>query len=278
MSLPLSSSNALNSTAALTGRPAVAAPGAFRRTLPAAIHAEWIKLWSLRSTWILLVFNLLAGTTMSWATGRFGSGEEVYSVETAWFYWTVVSAVLAAAVGVLVFTADLQHGVVAGMLTAQPARWVIVVAKVVVVAAFGLVLSVAGIIAGIAGASVSGLPIGSTSAIAADVPWAMGYTVLAALLGLGVGLLVRSTAVAIAGVMIWGYVIEMLLTLFLPVEIARFLPFLAGDRMLDVPSPGLNAEAVAFELSRFEGALVLGSWVALLLLAGMLLFQRRDVD
>ena len=40
---------------------------------------------------------------------------------------------------------------------------------------------------------------------------------------------------------------------------------------------GLNAEAVAVELSRFEGALVLGTYVTLLMLAGMLLFNRRDV-
>lgn len=277
MSHPLSSSNALGSTAALPGIPSVAGTRSFRETLPAAIHAEWIKLWSLRSTWILLAFSLLAGTIMSWASGRFGSGDEVYSVETAWFYWTVVSAVMAAAVGVLLFTADLQHGVVAGMLTAQPVRWVIVAAKVVVVGAFGLVFSFAGVIAGIGGASMSGLPLGSATGIATAVPWAMGYTVLAALLGLGVGMLLRSSAIAIAGILIWGLVIEMMLTLFLPVEIARFLPFLAGDRMLAVPSPGLNAEAVAVELSRFEGALVLGTYVALLLLAGMLVFRRRDV-
>jgi hypothetical protein len=276
MSHPLSSSSAQGSPAVLTGMPSGAKARSFRGTLPAAIHAEWIKLWSLRSTWILLAFNLLAGTIMSWAVGMF-SGEEASSVGTAWFYWTVISAVMAAAVGVLVFTADLQHGVLAGMLTAQSVRWVILAAKVVGVGAFGLVLGVTAVIAGIGGASMSGIPIGSAGAIATGVLWALGYTVLAALLGLGVGVLVRSSAIAIAGVLIWGFMIEMLLTLFLPVEIARFLPFLAGDRMLAVPSPGLNAEAVAVELSRFEGALVLGTYVALLMLAGTLVFNRRDV-
>ena len=276
MSHPLSSSTAPGSTAALTGMPSLAASRSFRGTLPAAIHAEWIKLWSLRSTWILLAFNLLAGTIMSWAVGRF-AGEEGSSVETAWFYWTVLSAVMAAAVGVLVFTADLQHGVMAGMLTVRPVRWVIVAAKVVVVGALGLVLGFTAVIAGIGGASLSGIPVGSAGEIATGVLWALGYTVLAALLGLAVGLLLRSSAIAIAGVLMWGFLIEMLLTLFLPVEIARFLPFLAGDRMLAVPSPGLNAEAVAVELSRFEGALVLGTYVTLLLLAGMLVFNRRDV-
>ena len=244
-----------------------------RASLAGSMQAEWIKLWSLRSTWLTLLGVFAIGVPVIWAVASF-SGDEVTTVESSWFYWTAVSAVMAAVVGVLIFTADAHHGVVAVMLTSQPARFVIVVGKVVTVMAIGAVFGVVSASAGILGALLAGVPWGSASDVVTGVPWAIGYTMLTALLGLGVGLLVRSTAFAIAAVVIWGYLIEGLLALVMPASAGRFLPFLAGDQMLAFGSPGITTNAAV--LSRTEGALVLGAYVAAVLLAGSLSFDRRD--
>lgn len=245
--------------------------------LPGTIHSEWIKLVSLRSTYVIGLFTLIVGLVVSWAVATFPSND-VVSVETAWFYWTAVSAVLAAVVGVMIFTADVQHGGLPIMLTVQPERWIIVLAKAVLALLAGLVLGTVSASAGIAGAALSGIEWGSWSAIAKGIPWALGYTALTALLGLGVGLIARSSALAIAGVLIWGLLIEGLLVLFLPAEIGRFLPFLAGDRMLDFDSAVLSPDSATVLLTRAEGALVLAGYAALLLIVGTVSVSRRDAN
>jgi ABC-type transport system involved in multi-copper enzyme maturation permease subunit len=245
--------------------------------LTGALHSEWIKVTSLRSNLVLLLIVGIAGLVVSWAVASF-SGEEAPSVEAAWFYWTPVVAVLAAVVGVQLFTAELQHGTMSAMLVVQPSRRIVVLAKVGVVVIAGLLLGTLSVVAGVVGAAASGVEWGDTSNIVANIPWALGYTTLSALLGLGMGLLIRSGAIAIAGVLIWGMVIEGLLAFFLPAEIGRFLPFLAGDRMLALESEFLNTGAASVKLTQNEGALVLAGYALLVLVVGALNFHRRDAS
>ena len=73
-------------------------------------------------------------------------------------------------------------------------------------------------------------------------------------------------------------VIEGLLALFLPAEIGRFLPFLAGDRMLALESDFLNTGTAGVLLTQYEGALVLAGYALLLLVVGALTFHRRDAS
>ncbi len=247
------------------------------RALTGALHSEWIKVTSLRSSLVMALIVGIAGLVVSWAVASF-SGEDVSSVETAWFYWTPVVAVLAAVVGVQLFTADLQHGAMSAMLVVQPSRRIVVLAKVGVAAIAGLLLGTLSVVAGVVGAAASGVEWGDASNIVANIPWALGYTTLSALLGLGMGLLIRSGVMAIAGVLIWGLVIEGLLALFLPAEIGRFLPFLAGDRMLALESELLNTGAAGVQLTQSEGALVLAGYALLALVAGTLSFHRRDAN
>ncbi len=245
------------------------------RALTGALHSEWIKLTSLRSSLVMVLIVGIAGLVVSWAMASF-SGGDVSSVETAWFLWTPVVAVLAAVAGVQLFTADLQHGAMSAMLVVQPSRRIVVLAKVGVAAIAGLLFGTLSVVAGVVGAAASGVEWGDTSNIVTNIPWALGYTTLSALLGLGMGLLIRSGAIAIAGVLIWGLVIEGLLAMVLPAEIGRFLPFLAGDRMVALESEFLNTGDAAIKLTQYEGALVLAGYALLLLVAGALSFHRRD--
>ena len=204
--------------------------------------------------------------------------DEVLVVSEVFTFSTVLTAVLAAVAGILLFTSEAQHGTLATALTAQPARWVIAAAKIIIAAVFGLVLGATGLAAGIAGAAASGLALGDTSTMAATTLWAMLFTSLATLCGLGVGMIVRHSAGAVSGLLVWWLVVENTCTFFLPAEIARFLPFFAGNALLGIDSDTATAESIAVALTRPENALVFGGYAAAALIIGSVLLYRRDTN
>ncbi len=269
----------------ITLTPAVALPAASLptrrsrhddiRSIPSVLRSDWIKLVSVRSTTAILALNAVAGFLMAWAVATFVTGE-VLTVSEVGFYSTAITAILAAVGGILLFTSEVQHGTLATVLAAQPARWVIALSKTVTAAAFGLALGATSLIMGFAGAALAGIEMGDTGGIPASVVAALVYTMLGAILGLAVGMLVQHSAVAVSGLLVWGLVIEGLLSFFIPARVSRFLPFLAGDRLLAIDSGPIAPEAISIALSRTEAALVFGGYTALALAVGVVLFSRRD--
>jgi ABC-2 type transport system permease protein len=151
-----------------------------------------------------------------------------------------------------------------------------VLAKALVAAVLGLVLGAAGLAAGFGGAVLAGLDAGDTSSVASTIGWALLFTTLSAVLGLGISMVVRNSTAAIGGLLVWGFVVENLFRLFLADEIARFLPFIAGNHLLTDSAGFDSAEALAVALTRPENALVFGSYTLLALLLGTVLLYRRD--
>jgi len=259
------------------GHPALRTRAADIKAIPAALTSEWIKLTTVRSSQVMLGLNVAAGLLVSWAVAAFGTDEVLYVSETA-FYWTVVVAIVVTVAGVLAFTAEVQHGTLAAALTAQPARWVLATAKVAMAVAFGLGMALAGIAAGFAGSLLGGLEIGDTTTMVTSTMWAVLYTSLAAVLGVGLGMIVRQSAIAVSGLLVWSFLLEGLFNLFLPVRVSRFLPFLAGDRMLAMDTTDMNPDAMAVALSRIEGGLVFAGYALLAVSIGTVLLYRRDVN
>ena len=119
---------------------------------------------------------------------------------------------------------------------------------------------------------------GDTSAVAATSLWALLWTSLSAMLGLGIGMIVRHSSGAIAGLLVWGLVVENLLNVFIPETIARFLPFLAGNRLLALDSDLDSTEAIAVALTRPQNALVFAAYTMVALVVGTVLLHRRDTN
>jgi hypothetical protein len=245
------------------------------KAVPMVLRSEWIKLSSLRANRIILVLVAVIGAFTSWAVATLVT-DEVLVVSQVFIFSTVLTAVFAAVTGILLFTSEAQHGTLAAALTAQPARWVIAVAKTIMAAARGLVLGAFGMAAGYAGAVLAGLDMGDTSRMAATTLWALLFTSLAAVFGLGVGMIVRHGAGAIAGLLVWWLVVENLFTLFLPERVARFMPFFAGNNLLGIDSDTTTPAALAVALTRPENAVVFGSYTAVALVVGTVLLYRRD--
>ncbi|MCW2667432.1 MAG: hypothetical protein JWN57_2394 [Frankiales bacterium] len=242
---------------------------------PAVLHSEYLKLTSLRSNTAIAVLTALIGVFATWATAALVK-DEVLVVSDVFVYSTFLTAVLAAITSILTVTSEVQHGTLATALTAQPARWVLVAAKTVMSVRIGLALGTIGMVAGTAGALLGGLDSGDTGSIAGTAAWALLFTVLASVLGLGIGLLVRHSAAAVSGLLVWWLVVENLLWAFLPETVSRFLPFYAGGALLGVEVDTTTPQTLAVALSRTQDALVFGGVAAVALLAGTVVLYRKD--
>jgi ABC-2 type transport system permease protein len=258
-------------------RPATRSRGDDARAVLAALRSEWIKASTVRANRVVLALTAVGGLVVSWAVATLVT-DEVLVVSEVGFYWTSVTSMLAAISGVLLFGSEVQHGTLATAVAARPARWVLAVAKTVTAAVLGLVLGAAGLAVGFGGAALAGLDAGDTSSLPASVAWALVFTVLAAVLGLGIGMIVRHSTAAIGGLLVWGFVIENLLTVFLAEQATRFLPFFAGNHLLAYDSDLDSPQALALALTRPENALVFGGYAAVARGLGTLLLYRRDAD
>jgi ABC-2 type transport system permease protein len=246
-------------------------------TVGAMLTSDWIKLRSLRSNWAMLALAVAVSASTSWAVARFVT-DEVLTVSEVFVYPTALTSVLASVAAILLVTSEVQHGTLATALAARPARWVIVTSKAIIAAVFGLVFGAAGLLAGFAGSSIGRLELGDTSVIASTAMWALMYTTLSGIIGLGVGLIVRHSAAAISGFLVWWFVIENLLAAFAPVNLSRLLPFVTGYRMLGVPSDFDSTEAVAAALTRGQNAFAFIVYTLVTLTVGTVVLYRRDTD
>jgi ABC-2 type transport system permease protein len=258
-----------------TARAAAALPAAGHSRLAAALRSEWIKSTSVRTNKAILIGAFVVSSLMSWATAAFYT-DEVLTVAKAFVFSTWLTAVLAVIVGVLSFSAEVQHGTLAAAVAAQPARWPITAAKAMIAIGYGLLLGVTGLTTGFLGALAGGIEVGDTSGISATVGWALLYTSGSALLGLGVGMTVRHSAGAVSGLLVWWFVIEGLLLQFAPAQVVRYLPFDAGFRTLGVGPSYDSPDFVASALSNALHASIFWGYVLVSLVIGTTLLHRRD--
>lgn len=247
------------------------------RAVPAALKSEWIKLASLRANKAVLALTPVIGTLIAWALASSPTGKNLTASELFIFPLPLV-AMLATVTGILLFTSEAQHGTLAALLTARPTRWVTVTAKAVVAMMIGLVLGTTAMVAGFGGALLGGAGLGDASAIASRAEWALLYIALAAMIGLGVGMIARNSAGAISGLLMWSFVIESLFAPALPDGLVHFLPFSAGYRLLDA-GPNFKAPVtIVNELARPQYALIFGGYALASLAIGTLLLCRRDTN
>jgi len=246
----------------------------------AAVRSEWIKLRSLRSTRAILAATVVLGVGMSWILATIVKtdpySDEPFTISHTFIVSTVLTTVLAAIAGILSFTAEVQHGTLPIAVAAQPARWVLVAGKATVAAAYGLVLGAVGMVAGYLGAAVGRLDAGDGASVPATIGWALLVTTMAALFGLGIGLVLRHSALAVAVLLVWAFVLENLIRGFASPTFARFMPFSAVNGLLGTRSAGDTDATIAAALSRAQNAILLGGYVIAAVAIGTVLLYRRD--
>lgn len=177
---------------------------AFTRTL----HAEWVKLRSLRSTWYAVACLFAVGlgiTALSMnSTGAERRTAEVWDPTRLSLTTYVVAQLIIGVLGILVVTSEYATGLVRTSVAATPRRHRLLAAKVVVATALaavaGQVLVVAAFLLGqalLAGHGVPHAALGDPGVLAALAGGGL-YLSAIALLAIGLGTIVRATAGALA--------------------------------------------------------------------------------
>jgi ABC-2 type transport system permease protein len=270
----------------ITVIPATVAPGATRSgrddvaAVPAALRSEWIKTRSLRANPAILGLTVVLGLLLSLILAVFVKDDPnkhiPFTVGDTFIFSTWLTTVLAIVMGILMFTTEVQHGTLANTIVARPARWVIVAAKTTVAAGFGLTMGALGMVAGFSGAVIGGLDMGNTSGMAATALWGLLLTSMAAVFGLGAGMIIRHSAAAISTALVWTLVVENLLRGFASPKVSRFLPFSAANGLLEIESLSDTPETLALRLTRVQDAVLFGGYAFAALAVGTVLLYRRD--
>lgn len=255
-------------------------PTSIAADVRAAIRSEWIKLRSVRTTTIFVGLAASIGVGMALILGNVVKDDPYdhlpFTIGNTFLVSTWLTTLFAVVAGTLLFTSEVQHGTLAGSLTARPSRPTFVVAKVIVAAALGLAMGALGIAGGLAGGVASSMDTGDMSGAVPGVAWALVLTMLASVLGLGVGLVIRHSAGAVTTVLVWALAVETLVRGMVPATVSRLLPFTAAHGILGTRSAADTPETLAAALSNVGNAAVIGCWATVAVVIGGALLVRQD--
>ncbi len=248
--------------------------------LRAAVRSEWIKLRSLRSTPAIFGLTTVLGAGMALVLGKVLKTDPYedlpFTVANTFLVSTWLTTLLAVVVGTLLFTSEVQHGTLASAFTARPSKRGVVAAKAIVAAGVGLAMGAVGIVGSFVAGMVGGLPHGDFSGAASGTAWALVLTTLAAVLGLGIGLIVRHSAGAVTATLVYALAVENLVRGMAPVNVSRWLPFHAANRLLGTRSATDTTETLAAAFSSTGNALLFGGYAVAAVAIGATLLMRKD--
>jgi ABC-2 type transport system permease protein len=255
-------------------------PSPVARDLRAAIRSEWIKLRSVRATAIFVGLATVIGLGMSLILGNVVKDDPYdhlpFTIGNTFLVSTWLTTLFAVVAGTLLFTSEVQHGTLAGALTARPSKSILVGAKVLMAALLGFAMGAIGIVGGLLGGVASQMDTGDMSGAASGTAWALVLTTLASVLGLGVGLVVRHSAGAVTAVLVWALAVETLVRGMVPANISRLLPFTAAHGLLGTRSAADTPETLAAALSNLGNTAVIGCWAIVALAIGTAMLVRSD--
>jgi ABC-2 type transport system permease protein len=270
----------------------VARPG--HRALPAsagnanfagALRSEFTKIRSVRSTyWTLLAMAVVTigfGALASFGATKGGGKGPFFDPAMHSLLGLYFGQLLIAALGVLTISAEYSTGMISTTLTTLPRRGTVIAAKATVFAAVafvtGLITSFISFFLGQAIMSSAHISttIGAPHVLRAVIGGALFLTVCG-LLGLGLGLLLRSTAGAICSAVALLFVVS-LLTGFLPQSwqdhVDKWVPAIAGADILQVVA---NPPGSTPTLAPWAGFAVFCGYAAIAIGAGLYVFRKRN--
>jgi hypothetical protein len=267
------------------GRPAPPSQADGHYGWRSAARMEWLKLRSVRSTaWILLVFAagligiaILVLSHENWATMS-PSDRASFDPTNAGFAGLALGQLAFGVLGVLIITSEFSSGMIRATFAAVPRRPLLLAAKAGVLGAVTLVAGeVLAFVSFAVGEAVLRSPAPHASlgqpGVLRAVLMAGAYPALIALIGLGLGAIIRHTAGAISAVVGVLFVLPLILVPLgtsLQNSVGKFLPMIIAENSITAVKPDLDnlAPGIGF------GLLCLYAVVALS--AGGWLLTRRD--
>jgi ABC-2 type transport system permease protein len=258
-------------------------PGVRKPGFPETLHAEWIKFWSVRSTFwsTAMLFLLGAGLTTLVCAASAGwlASTEADQSPLSFVTWGLMFAqITAIALGTLVVTSEYGTGMIRATLAATPRRGAVLAAKALVLSGtlfvVGTITAFAGYLGGNWFLDNKGVGIAlSDDGVLRSMFGSGLYMAGLGLFAAAIGLLIRHTAAALSVVLALVFVVG---------NMAFLLPGTWGEWTAKL-MPGNAGSGLATPLS-FDPAL-LDPWVGfavftaevtVALVAGYAVFRRRD--
>jgi ABC-2 type transport system permease protein len=240
------------------------------------IRTELRKLATIRSPWLLLAAGPV--TVVAGITGLVLSGADVHdpAIQGRAMAHVGLAAVFTLIFGILAVAGEYRHGTITDTFLSFPGRGRVIAAKLAVYglagAAAGLVSSAVALAATAAWWAAKGgtlhLPAASTWQILAG---GVAANCAFALIGVGLGALIRNVAGATALALAWIALIEGIAGQLIGPGLARWLPFYASEAL---DRAAITATRL---LPQWGGGLVLLGYAAVFAAAAVLVTLRRDV-
>jgi ABC-type transport system involved in multi-copper enzyme maturation permease subunit len=242
--------------------------------MTALLRSEWTKLWSVRfAAWCTAVYVFVVlGAGLLAAAGTQTAPQPDLAVETALTGFGFGQLVLVV-FGILAITSEFGTGNALVAFIAVPRRTNLLVAKTVVVAVWtALVSLVLAVLCAVAAARLTYV-VGGVSLTDPAVLRVIGLQVaaatLVAVLSLGIGTLVRSSAGAVGA--------GMALVFFAPLLVA-LAPDWAARSAKAMPALRVGRDTFLAEATTWQvGTAVTAAWAVVAWLVGAVLLERRDV-
>jgi hypothetical protein len=243
---------------------------------------EWIKMRSLRSTWWTLAITV-AGAVAIGATVGVNTRNAAGDLTNNALAGVVPGLLLAGVLGVLTMTGEYTSGMIRATLAAVPRRPRLLGAKAAV---FAVVMLVTGEIATFISFYAGGLALqhgiaaptlGQPGVLRAVILSGASFC-LVGLLGLGLGAIIRNTAVAVT-VLVGGVYVAAQFAGLIAKEVFGYMPILIVANSLSTTKPeacGGRAGICPHFLSPWVGLGMLCLYAAVALAVGGWMFARRD--
>jgi ABC-2 type transport system permease protein len=281
----------VTATTATTVAPATPTDGVGRRYRPATfvdvVRSEWTKLRTVRSTWWALLVTVLLGIGLGALITLAASNHYNNlgpSDKASWDPTKISTVGLAfgqlaiAVLGIMFIASEYSTGMIRTSLAAVPRRSRLLGAKALVFAVVALVVGeVLGVISFVIGQAIikaEGAPTASLSS-GAPLRAVLGiglYLAVLAVIAVGFGAIVRSTAAAIAMIVALLFVLPAI-SEALPDSwqhpIQKYWPTDAGSQLLSV-------HRGAYTLSPWLGFLVMVVFAAVVMAVALYLMNLRD--
>lgn len=269
-----------------------------------AIRSEFAKIFTTRLWWLLLlvlfgyiafVSGLLAGIFGGLGEQLAASGANAPQIPVAGLHLLVYSLassigyVFPVLFGALATTTEFRHQTLTPTFLATPRRGQVLGAKVIALAIMGAIYGVVALVAsmGVGGGVLS--LVGQDAALGSADTWALaGRLVIAmalwAVIGVGLGALVKSQVAAIVIVLAFTQFLEPILRAGTSIwewtaQVGKFLPGAASDALVGssiFSTLGMGTTSVAV-LEWWQGGIVLLALALVIAIAGYLSSWRKDV-
>ncbi len=263
-----------------------------------AVLAEQRKITSTRLWWILLIVVAVFGALYAamygaiqalpaWSSEpRQDAFTSTDAVATAYNGGNTLTRILALVIGVMAMGAEYRYKTMSWSYLATPRRLTMIGAKALVVVGIGLVY---GVVSALVGTAVGGVLVrvfGGSMMLGSAEVWAsllLGVLSLAlwALMGMGIGILIKNMVLAMLVAIGFSYLIEPMLSLL--------FAFKEWDVPLNLMPSGATSSLIGLQgnalmmaptdpFPRWLSALVLLAWAAVPTLIGIAITIGKDVE